>query len=102
VTINSGGEKIFAEEVEAALKRHPDVYDVLVAGRRSERWGQEVCAVVQLRTGAEPEPDALIREAKKHLAGFKLPKAIIFREHIQRSPSGKPDYRWAQAQVREG
>jgi fatty-acyl-CoA synthase len=99
VTINSGGEKIFAEEVEAALKHHPDVYDVIVCGRPSERWGQEVCAVVQLRSGATPDEAALRAEAEKHLARYKLPKAFIFRDAIVRSPSGKPDYRWAKALV---
>jgi len=98
VTINSGGEKIFAEEVEAALKRHPDVYDVIVCGRASERWGQEVCAIVRLRDGAVADEAALLEEAGKHLARFKLPKAVLFRDVVVRSPSGKPDYRWARAQ----
>ncbi len=95
VTINSGGEKIFAEEVEAALKHHRDVYDVIVCGRPSERWGQEVCAIVQLRPGATPDAGALQGEAEKHLARYKLPKAFLFHDAIVRSPSGKPDYRWA-------
>jgi len=98
VTINSGGEKIFAEEVEAALKHHPDVYDVIVCGRPSERWGQEVCAIVQLRRGATQDEAALRGEAEKHLARYKLPKAFLFLDTIERSPSGKPDYRWARAQ----
>ena len=102
VTINSGGEKIFAEEVEHALKQHPDVFDTVVAGRPSERWGQEVVAVVQLREGATATPEALSAEAEKHLARYKLPKAYVFRDAIQRSPSGKADYRWAKAQVAEG
>jgi fatty-acyl-CoA synthase len=98
VTINSGGEKIFAEEVEAALKQHTSVYDVLVCGRASERWGQEVCAVVQLCEGAHATQAELLVEAEKHVARYKLPKAFAFRDHIERSPSGKPDYRWARAQ----
>ena len=102
VTINSGGEKIFAEEVEGALKLHPDVYDTVVAGRPSERWGQEVVAVVQLREGANAGPEDLLEEAKQHIARYKLPKAFVFRDHIQRSPSGKADYRWAKAQAEEG
>jgi acyl-CoA synthetase (AMP-forming)/AMP-acid ligase II len=101
VTINSGGEKIFAEEVEAALKRHPAVYDALVCGRPSETWGQEVCAVVQVREGASVTEAALLGEAGKHLARYKLPKAFLFRERIQRSASGKPDYGWARAQVEQ-
>jgi fatty-acyl-CoA synthase len=99
VTINSGGEKIFAEEVEHALKQHPAVYDTVVAGRPSERWGQEVVAIVQLRDGARASEADLLAEAARHLARYKLPKAFVFRELIQRSPSGKADYRWARAQV---
>jgi len=99
VTINSGGEKIFAEEVEAALKHHPDVYDTVVAGRPSDRWGQEVVAVVRLRDGATAGEEELLAEAALHVARYKLPKAFVFREEIQRSPSGKADYRWAREQV---
>ena len=99
VTINSGGEKIFAEEVEQALAHHPDVYDVVVAGRPSERWGQEVVAVVQLRAGAAPDEAALLAEAERHIARYKLPKELRFVDAIQRSPSGKADYRWARDQV---
>jgi acyl-CoA synthetase (AMP-forming)/AMP-acid ligase II len=102
VTINSGGEKIFAEEVEHALKQHPAVYDTVVAGRPSERWGQEVVAVVRLREGATASAEDLLAEAGKHLARYKLPKAFVFRDHIERSPSGKPDYRWAREQVAQG
>jgi fatty-acyl-CoA synthase len=99
VTINSGGEKIFAEEVEQAIAHHPDVYDVVVAGRPSERWGQEVVAVVQLRDGATPDEDALLAEAAAHVARYKLPKAIRFVDAIVRSPAGKADYRWAKEQA---
>ncbi len=99
VTINSGGEKIFAEEVEQAIAHHPDVYDVVVAGRPSERWGQEVVAVVQLRPGATPDPDALREAASAHIARFKLPKVIRFVDEIVRSPAGKADYRWAREQA---
>ncbi len=99
VTINSGGEKIFAEEVEGAIKQHADVFDVVVAGRPSDRWGQEVVAVVQLREGVAVTEAELISEAEKHIARYKLPKAIVFRDQIQRSPSGKADYRWAREQA---
>lgn len=102
VTINTGGEKVFAEEVEQALKHHPAVYDALVVGRPSERWGQEVCAVVHVRPGWEPSEElagALRDECAHHLARYKLPKSIVWRDHVRRSPSGKPDYRWARAQV---
>jgi fatty-acyl-CoA synthase len=102
VTINSGGEKIFAEEVEAALKHHPGVFDCVVAGRPSERWGQEVVAIVQLRSGAQAREEDLLAEAQKHVARYKLPKAFVFRDHIQRSPSGKADYRWAKQQAEAG
>jgi acyl-CoA synthetase (AMP-forming)/AMP-acid ligase II len=99
VTINSGGEKIFAEEVEQAIAHHPDVYDVVVAGRPSERWGQEVVAVVQLRDGAAPDAEALLTEASTHVARYKLPKAFRFVDEIVRSPAGKADYRWAKEQA---
>ncbi len=95
VTINSGGEKIFAEEVEAALKAHDAVYDCVVAGRASERWGQDVVAVVQLRDGADPGEAALLAEAERHVARYKLPKAFVFVDQVVRSPAGKADYRWA-------
>ena len=99
VTINSGGEKIFAEEVEHALKCHPAVYDTVVVGRASERWGQEVVALVQLRAGSEVSRASLLEECAKHVARYKLPKAVIFLDHIVRSPSGKADYRWAAAEA---
>ncbi|GFG75535.1 acyl-CoA synthetase [Mycobacterium botniense] len=99
VTINSGGEKIFAEEVEAAIAYHPAVYDVVVVGRPSIRWGSEVVALVQLADGARAEADEIIAEAARHIARYKLPKEIVFCTRIQRSPSGKADYPWAKAQV---
>ncbi len=95
VTINSGGEKIFAEEVEAALKTHPGVYDCLVVGRPSERWGHEVVAIVRLRDGHDVDDRALLSEAERHIARYKLPKVITYVDEVVRSPSGKADYRWA-------
>lgn len=95
VTINSGGEKIFAEEVEQALKHHEAVYDTLVVGTPSERWGQQVTALVRFRDGRRADDDALRAVAREHVAGYKLPKAIIEVDAISRSPSGKPDYAWA-------
>ncbi len=95
VTINSGGEKIFAEEVEAAVKAHPAVYDCVVAGRPSERWGNEVIAVVRIRDGYDADDAALLAEAERHVARYKLPKAFVYVTEIVRSPSGKADYRWA-------
>lgn len=99
VTINSGGEKIFAEEVEAAIARHPAVYDVVVVGRPSSRWGSEVVALVQLAEGAHADADEIVAEAARHIARYKLPKEIVFCARVQRSPSGKADYPWAKAQV---
>ena len=102
VTINSGGEKIFAEEVETAIASHPAVGDVVVTGRPSERWGQEVVAVVALAEGAHAGADELVAHAAQSLARYKLPKAIVFRPVIERSPSGKADYRWAREQAVNG
>jgi len=99
VTINSGGEKIFAEEVEHALKSHPAVFDAVVCGRPSERWGNEVVAIVRLRAGQSATESQLLEECAKHIARYKLPKAFLFRDEIVRSPSGKADYRWAKAQA---
>jgi 3-oxocholest-4-en-26-oate---CoA ligase len=96
-TINSGGEKIFAEEVEQALIRHPSVADCLVVGRPSQRWGEEVVAVVQLVEDIEANDADLLEEAARHIARFKLPKAILRVGRVERSPSGKADYRWAGA-----
>ena len=95
VTINSGGEKIFAEEVEAAVKAHDAVYDCVVAGRPSERWGNEVVAVVRIRENHAATEEQLLAEAERHIARYKLPKAFVFVDEIVRSPSGKADYRWA-------
>ncbi|MEU2070089.1 acyl-CoA synthetase [Streptomyces anulatus] len=96
--INTGGEKVYPEEVEQALKSHPDVYDALVAGVPDERWGNRVAAVIQLRE----ETEALTLEAvqahcRTRLAGYKIPRALVLADRIQRSPSGKADYRWAKA-----
>jgi acyl-CoA synthetase (AMP-forming)/AMP-acid ligase II len=102
VTINSGGEKIFVEEVETALASHPAVADVVVAGRPSERWGQEVVAIVALADGTSAEAEELVVHAAQSLARYKLPKAVVFRPVIERSPSGKADYRWAREQAENG
>jgi acyl-CoA synthetase (AMP-forming)/AMP-acid ligase II len=97
VCINSGGEKIFAEEVEQALKRHPAVYDVLVTGTPSERWGEQVTAVVALRPGVTATDDELREAAATDLARYKLPRAFVFVDAVKRAPTGKPDYAWAKA-----
>lgn len=96
-SINSGGEKIFAEEVEQALARHPCVADVLVSWRPSDIWGQEVVALVSLITGEEVAPEALRDFAGQYLARYKLPKAIIFVDKVRRHDNGKPDYVWAKS-----
>ena len=95
VTINTGGEKVHAEEVEQILKGHPAIYDALVVGRPSERWGQEVVAVVA--TAADVDDETLAAHLGSHLARFKLPKAIIRVDEVRRSASGKPDYAWARS-----
>ncbi len=78
---------------------HPSVYDVVVAGRPSERWGNEVVAVVQLRDGQQPSVDDLLTECERHIARYKLPKAVVFVDRVVRSPAGKADYRWAREQA---
>jgi fatty-acyl-CoA synthase len=99
VCINTGGEKVFAEEVETAIKTHPAVLDAVVCGRPSERFGQEVVAVVAVREGVSVTDDELREAAGRHLARYKLPRAIVRRPQILRAPSGKADYRWAAEQV---
>ncbi len=101
VTINTGGEKVFAEEVEHALKHHPAVYDAVVVGTPHERWGQQVTALVRLRDGVRVDETELRRAAGEHLAPYKVPKAFVFVEELVRAPSGKADYRWARARALE-
>ncbi len=94
--INTGGEKVFAEEVERVVKSHPAVYDALVVGMPSTRWGQEVTAVVALQPGHRTlAADDLRVHCAPHLADYKVPKAVVIAPEIARSPSGKPDYAWA-------
>ena len=99
--INSGGEKIFPEEVESALKAHPQVFDAIVVGVPDERWGQRVAAVVQPRTGATPTLADLDAHCRGYVAGYKVPKEVHLVAEVVRSPSGKPDYPWA-AKVARG
>jgi fatty-acyl-CoA synthase len=101
VCINSGGEKIFAEEVEHALKHHPDVYDCVVVGTPHPRWGQQVTALVKLREGKRGDEESLRKTAAEHIAAFKLPKLFVFVDEMVRAPSGKADYRWAKARALE-
>ena len=98
VSINSGGEKIFPEEVERVLKSHPAVFDATVVGTPHERFGAQVTAVVELRPAARADPPGLAElqaHCHEHLAGYKAPRAVVFVDSTMRSPSGKPDYRWA-------
>jgi 3-oxocholest-4-en-26-oate---CoA ligase len=99
LTINTGGEKVFAEEVEQALTAHPDVADAIVTARPSERWGQEIVAVVAPHPGADVSGlrDGLRDHCRSRLAGYKVPKAFCWVERVVRSPAGKPDYAWARA-----
>jgi acyl-CoA synthetase (AMP-forming)/AMP-acid ligase II len=98
ICINTGGEKVYPEEVEAALRKSESVYDVIVVGAPDDRWGQRVVAVVEPTSGTTPTGDELRSLARETLAGFKVPKQVIFVDKIVRSPTGKADYRWA-AQV---
>jgi 3-oxocholest-4-en-26-oate---CoA ligase len=93
--VNTGGEKVFPEEVEAALMSHPDVFDVLVVGVPDERLGQRVAALVEPRPGTSPTFDELTAHARKEIAGYKAPRSIWFVDRIQRLATGKADYRWA-------
>jgi acyl-CoA synthetase (AMP-forming)/AMP-acid ligase II len=97
VSINSGGEKIYPEEVEAAVKSHPGVFDATVVGVPDERWGQRVAAVVQFRPGEEPSLEDIQTHCRTKIAGYKLPRELHVVDLIVRAPSGKPDYRWAKA-----
>ncbi|MFF7202505.1 acyl-CoA synthetase [Streptomyces sp. NPDC008141] len=100
--INTGGEKVYPEEVEQALKSHPDVYDALVAGVPDATWGNHVAAVVQVRQGAtEPGLEEIQSHCRTRLAGYKIPRQLVIAKEIQRSPSGKADYRWARTVATE-
>ena len=101
VSINTGGEKVFPEEVEGALKAHPDVFDTVVVGVPDERWGQRVAAVIAARDGARPSLESLNDVVRKELAGYKCPRSVWFVDEIKRSPAGKPDYRWGAAVTAE-
>jgi acyl-CoA synthetase (AMP-forming)/AMP-acid ligase II len=102
VCINSGGEKVFPEEVEQALKAHPDVFDAVVVGVADDRWGQRVAAVVQAREGNTPTLEDLDGHCRAHIAGYKVPRELHLVAEIVRSPSGKPDYPWAKKLAEAG
>jgi acyl-CoA synthetase (AMP-forming)/AMP-acid ligase II len=95
VSINSGGEKIFPEEVESAVRSHPDVFDAIVVGAPDDRWGQRVAAIIQPRSDKQPTLEDIQNHCRDAIAGYKVPRQLHVVETIVRSPSGKPDYRWA-------
>ena len=97
LVINTGGEKVYPDEVEGVLKALPDVADVVVIGIPDESWGHAVCAVVEPHVGAQPTLEGLRDGARSHLAGYKLPRRLVLVDHVVRSPAGKPDHRWAAA-----
>jgi acyl-CoA synthetase (AMP-forming)/AMP-acid ligase II len=101
VSINSGGEKIFPEEVESAVRSHPDVLDAIVVGAPDERWGQRVAAIIQPRGARVPSLDDIQTYCRDRIAGYKVPRQLHVVQTIERSPSGKPDYRWAATIVTE-
>ncbi|MCT7659083.1 acyl-CoA synthetase [Mycobacterium deserti] len=97
LVVNTGGEKVFVEEVEEVLRAHPAVADALVVGRPSERWGEELVALVAVHDGAQAAHDPLHAHCTSQLARFKAPKEFIFVEAVRRLGNGKPDYRWAKS-----
>lgn len=99
LVVNTGGEKVFVEEVEEVLRAHAAIADALVVGRPSERWGEELVALVELRADADATADELHALCTTQLARFKAPKEFLFVEHVQRLGNGKADYRWAKRQA---
>ena len=93
--INTGGEKVFPEEVEEAVRRYAAVADVLVVGLPDDRWGQKVAAVVEIAAGHAFDGPEFERICRERLSGYKVPKAVFLTDRVQRSPAGKADYRWA-------
>ncbi|WP_371780497.1 acyl-CoA synthetase [Streptosporangium subroseum] len=93
--INTGGEKVFPEEVEAVLKGHPAVFDAVVTGIPDERWGNRVAAVIELRPGMKPSAEELGAHCREKISGYKVPRTFAFVDEMVRSPAGKADYRWA-------
>jgi len=102
VSINTGGEKVYPEEVESMLKAHPGVYDVLVVGVADDRWGEAVTAVVQPTEGFAPTVEELAEHCRGQLAGYKIPRSVVLVDQVVRSPTGKADYRWAKAAASAG
>lgn len=101
LVVNTGGEKVFVEEVEEVLRAHPGVADALVVGRPSDRWGEELVALVAPQPGSTVTDDLLDAQCRSVLAGFKVPKEFIMVAQVRRLGNGKADYRWAKRQVSE-
>lgn len=101
VCINTGGEKVFPEEIENVLKSHPDVLDVVVVGAPDERWGEHVAAVVEPRSGRVPDLASVQEHCGRHVARYKIPRQLVIVERVVRSPAGKHDYRWARSIVED-
>lgn len=94
--INSGGEKIYPEEVEELLRLHPAIFDAVVTGQKDDRWGERVVAVVSIREGIDrPSLEEIKHFLSDRLAGYKIPKAVVYVDEVKRSPAGKQDYTWA-------
>ena len=93
--INTGGEKVYPEEVEEPLRAHPDIEDALVVGVPDERWGERVVAVIQPAGGDAPSLASVQQHVRGSVAGYKVPRDLVVVERIERSPAGKADYRWA-------
>jgi acyl-CoA synthetase (AMP-forming)/AMP-acid ligase II len=101
MSINSGGEKVYPEEVEAIVKNHPSVYDAVVVGTPHERWGEQVVVVLAPRPGAAVTLDEVREHCRGFLAGYKLPRELCIVDAIVRGPNGKADYRWARERALE-
>jgi acyl-CoA synthetase (AMP-forming)/AMP-acid ligase II len=95
VSINTGGEKVYPEEVESVLKSHPAIFDAVVVGVPDDRWGERVVVVVQPGPGEHPTLEEIQSYSRAKMAGYKVPRQMVVVEEVVRSPSGKADYRWA-------
>ena len=93
--INTAGEKVYPEEVEEAIKRNDDIFDCLVVGLKDDRFGQKVVALASFQEGREIQEQDLIAFTREHLAGYKLPKQVLFVDEVMRAPNGKANYKWA-------
>ena len=99
--INTAGEKVYPEEVEEAVKRHPEIYDCLVVGLKDDRFGQRVVALASYQDDKEISEQDLIGFTREHLAGYKLPKQVVFVDEVMRAPNGKANYKWAKQRAEE-